>query len=140
MAFYDLLLAKKLGGDSGGGGDITTAEATGTLANPWGDIDFADLKTKLASKDASAYLTIDASALSAGTINSRPSADSTEIFTNGATVGTSASNTLAYGVSWSSDGSLYSAKMLSGGNIVDISSYASALTTSLFVIYHPISK
>ena len=134
------VLGVLLNGEMLGNGNITEAEATGTLANPWGDIDYDDLRAKLALMDASAYLTIDATALNAGTINSRPSGDSNGIFANGATMGTTASNTSAYGISWASDGSLAMAKMLSGGNVVDISSYASALPTNLYVIYHPVHK
>lgn len=133
-------LAKNHGG-GGGGSSNTKKTVTGTLANPFGDIDVADLCSKLQTMDATAYLTIDATALRAGTIVSRPFANSTYFWTNGASINDSVASSSAYSIQWAiSDGSLYMAEMISGGNLVDISSYASALTTSMTVVYHPISE
>ena len=141
MALYDILLAKQLAGSGGGGGGgnpNTVQTITGTLANPWGDVDPDELGAKLESLDASANITIDASALGAGEINSRMNGNSVSVYTNGASIPSdSASDATAYVVSWL-HGSLTIAKMLSGGNIVNISPYASMLTTSITIIWHPL--
>ena len=135
-------IASSGGGGGGGGSSNTKKTVTGTLADPFGDIDLADLCAKLQTMDATAYLTIDATALGAGTINSRMGANNTtDIFANGANLSNVVNLSSAYGLQWDvSDGSLTVARMLSNGNIVDISSYANSLTTSLTVVYHPISE
>lgn len=134
MDFYDINLARKLSGGGGGGGNPNTEQTvTGTLANPWGGIDPVELASAISTMDASASITIDASALGAGKVGGRPGATD-HIYVNGANLydGT------AYEVEWEPDGTLYGAKMLSGGQVVDITQYANIMTTTMVVVWHPL--
>lgn len=112
---------------------------TGTLENPWGDIDYAELRDAMYAHNASAYLDINASALGFGVISSRPSATEEYIYTNGATLTGTVQNSTAFSVAWNSEG-FNDGRMLAGGNIVDLSSYKDALTTTLTVIWHPLPE
>ena len=138
MNIYDVAIARALGSGGGGGGNPNTVQTvTGTLANPWGDIDVSKLFTDLENEEATAYLTIDASALGAGTIPTVLKTGSSNIYASGANIGIALSDTSAYYIIWY-QGTLTDARMLSGGNVVDISSYASVITTSLTVVWHPL--
>lgn len=131
MDIFDIAIAKALGG--GGGGGKTTKTVTGTLANPWGDLDHKELETAIMNQNAFVNLTIDASALGAGEITSRPSADEYGMFTNGASV--TSYSVSAYGIEWNGSGSLSFAAMSNNGTYVDISPYATALPTTMTVVY-----
>lgn len=114
----------------------TTETVTGTLSDPWSNIPYYLLKVALATKQASAYLDIDATALSAGHVISRPTATD-HIYTNGGSIAGDVVS--AFVIQWGdSESYLDSAEMYMGGNVVDISSYAEVLTTSLEVVWHPV--
>ena len=134
MDFYDINLAKALGGGGGGGNPNTEQTVMGTLAAPWGDIDPVELASAVGARDADASIVIDASALGAGTVSGRMGANG-YMYVNGAVL---SGATMAYEVVWMPDGGLYSAKMLSGGQVVDISPYASALPTTIEIVWHPL--
>lgn len=124
-----------------GGVTNTKKVVTGTLADPFGDIDVADLCSKLQTMDATAYLSVNASSLGQGTLESRPYADSTRFRTNAATMSNTVANTKAYGFDWNiSSKELTFANVQNNNQMLDIMSYASGLTTTLTVIYHPISE
>lgn len=126
---------------AGGGGNPNTIQTvTGTLANPFGDINAAELRTALLNKEATGYLTIDASALSAGTINGLLVSNSElqTIYSNGANIYTSVETSTAYNVVWDLTKELLRAQMLSGGNIVAIEQYQDNIPTSLTVVWHPL--
>lgn len=136
MDFFDINLAKSLGGGGGGGNPNTEQTVTGTLANPWGDIDPVELASAIGTRDADVSITIDASALGAGTVGGRLGATD-HMYVTGANL---TDGTTAYEVIWWSDGVLSSAKMLSGGQVVDISQYATALPTTIYVVWHPLPE
>ena len=115
---------------------------TGTMADPWGN-EFEAFTAAVTSNiyDVSAELAVDASALSMGTAYlqwdrralygvqfSSASLDAT--LANG-----SAATMLYTGFGGTT---LSKALILTGGSIVDMSSYASALPTTLTIIYHPL--
>lgn len=56
MDLFDIAVAKKLAG--GGGGSAQIIEVVGTVANPWGDLDFIELCDAIESGDVIAELTI----------------------------------------------------------------------------------
>lgn len=127
--------------EGGGGNPNSKKTVTGTLAEPFGDIDLADLCAKLQTMDATAYLSVNASSLGQGTLESRPYADSTRFRTNAATMSNTVANTKAYGFDWNiSSKELTFANVQNNNQMLDIMSYASGLTTTLTVIYHPISE
>lgn len=113
----------------------TTETVTGTLSDPWSTIPYVLLMVALETKQASAYLDIDATSLGAGHVISRPSATD-HIYTNGGSI--AGSTVSAFVIAWEDTSSLYAAEMYMGGNVVDISSYADTLTTSLEVVWHPV--
>ena len=143
---FDLFRAKLVEGveakaEGEGGVTNTKKVVTGTLADPFGDIDVADLCSKLQTMDATAYLSVNASSLGQGTLESRPYADSTRFRTNSATMSNTVANTKAYGFDWNiSSKELTFANVQNNNQMLDIMSYASGLTTTLTVIYHPISE
>lgn len=128
------------GGSGGGGGSNpnTVQTITGTLANPFGSVDADTLGPALDSMNASATFVADASALGAGTVIARLGGNSDTIWGNGASFDISDSVS-AFGLTWVSSGSLVFAKMFSGGNVIDISTYASMIPTTLTVVWHPLS-
>lgn len=135
MEFFDILLAETLNGGGGGGGNPNTDQTvTGTLANPWDDIDPVELASAISTRDADASIVIDASALGAGTVSGRLGATN-HMYVTGANL---TDSTTAYEVIWWADGVLYTAKMLSGGQVVDISPYATMLPTTIVVVWHPL--
>lgn len=137
MDLFDVVVAKKLSGGGGGGNPNYVQTITGTLDNPFGDVNYSVLASNLYSKSASAYLDIDASALGFGVISSRPSASEQQIYTNGASLRTAVQDSTAFEVAWNSEGFI-DGRMLAGGNVVDLSSYKNALTTTLTIIWHPL--
>lgn len=131
---FDIAVARKLSGGGGGGNPNTEQTVTGTLANPWGDIDPVELTSAIGTRDADASITIDASALGAGTVYGRLGATN-HLYVTGANL---TDSTMAYEVIYDLVGVLYSAKMLSGGQVVDISQYASVLPATIVVVWHPL--
>ena len=129
-----------VGSYEGAGNPNTIQTVSGTLANPFGDINAAELRTALLNKEATGYLTIDASALSAGTINGLLASNSElqTIYSNGANIYTSVETSTAYNVVWDLTKELLRAQMLSGGTIVAIEQYQDNIPTSLTVVWHPL--
>ena len=125
--------------ESGGGNPNKVETYEGTVANLWNDINRNELATALENHEVSVYLEIDASALNAGIITSRPFANNTYIYTNGANVSNSLINFSAYGIQWDiTTGNISYAYMLINERVVDISSYADTLTTSMTIVWHPL--
>ena len=127
--------------ESGGGNPNRVETYEGTVANLWNDIDRNELATALENHEVSIYLEIDASALNAGIITSRPFVDSTlgTIYTNGGQVGPYVSLTSAYQIAWDiTTGNVSHAYMHTNNNVIDISSYTDTLTTSMTIVWHPL--
>lgn len=136
-------LAEEYSG-GGGGNPNTIQTVTGTLASPWGEINFEELYAAIANKNATATMTIDASALGFGNVIAKLSASNvTEnfIYSNGAMFSGDEPNftVSAFNLSWwRSDGELDMAYMYSNNTINSIKSYANSLPTSLEIIWHPL--
>ena len=127
--------------ESGEGNPNRVETYEGTVANLWNDINRNELVTALENHEVSIYLEIDASALNAGIITSRPFADNTlgVIYTNGGSVGQYVSLTSAYQILWDiTTGNVSHAYMYTNNNAIDISSYADILTTSMTIVWHPL--
>ena len=141
MNVYDIAIARALSSGGGGGGNPNTVETvTATASNPFGDIDLSKLATALANKEASAYIDVDGSALGAGTISSVLQANESAFGSSGASLlSDSVSSASAFQFLWGvSNGNVTIAKMLSGGNLVNLYNYASALPTTLTIVWHPL--
>lgn len=117
----------------------TRQTVTGTLANPFGSVDVANLGSALASMNATAYFEADASALGAETVSARLGGNATEIWGSGAIFDALGSSVTAFGLNWDLNGNLTFAKMLNNGNVIDISTFASIIPTTTTIMWHPLS-
>lgn len=114
----------------------------GTLANPWGDA-FDDFKEAAMTNiyGVSAELAVDATAMGMGTVYlnwDRNSSGGTQ-FSSATLDATLADGRAARVLYTGLDGTtLNRALILMGGSIVDMSTYASALPTTLTIVYHPL--
>ena len=123
----------------GDGNPNTTQTITGTLDDPWGSVDLAELVTALGSNGATVTLTMDASALSAGTYMSDILLRSNKLDFSFAqlTFGTGG----AVNVSWdASTGALTLCKVLRDDVVSDLTDYASSVTTSAVIVWHPLPE
>ena len=136
MDLFDIAVARKLSGGGGGGNPNTVKTVTGTMTVMFGDINLADLNSKLSSYDAEVHVVCDASALGAGTINAVLMPYGEGFSANGGNI--MSTYTSGYVATWNSAGTLTSFKMFQGTTINDVTAYASAITTTMTVIYHPL--
>lgn len=121
-------------GGIGGENANRVETVTGTVADMFGDVDVATLKSALESKGASVYLTADASALGMSTIIGDLRYG---LVAEGATV--TSNSVLAYSAIWNDDGTLSSFYMTTDGTtFTDVSPYASLITTTLTIVWHPL--
>lgn len=112
-----------------------TQTITGTAAAPFGDVDFDTLRTAIYGRNATAFIVADGSAIGATTIRQYLTASDTLVGANGA--GLSESTSVAYEIGWSSSG-LSAFLMENNGTVTDVSSYASAIPTTLTIYWHPL--
>jgi hypothetical protein len=127
------------GGGGGGSNPNARTDVNGTLAAPWGNLDAGTLYSQMIGGEAEVYLTVDASALSAGTIVLRPSITSGFWYFSTANNGSNGWEAAVAGYSELSPHALHDAYSLQGGNTVNLAQYAAALPTVLTVIYHPMT-
>lgn len=139
MDLFDIAVARKLAG-GGGGNPNTVQTVTGTLSNMFGTVDLDELEAALSTLNASAYVEIDASALGAGTIHGymQVNTETHLFYISGSDIRSTLSESTAYYVVWGA-GELDRARMLSNENIVDISSYGSAINTTMTIVWHLLS-
>lgn len=123
----------------------SSVEIVGTLANPWGNIAPTSLYNAIVAENATALLTVDATAIGYTdpipmVCNPLASSISNAFFFEiiGFANSTASDWSAACADYAKTDGSLRGAYNLAGGTATDISAYASALTTTLSVIYHPL--
>jgi hypothetical protein len=124
----------------GGGGNPNTVQTvTGTLSNMFGNVDLDELEDALSTLNATAYVEIDASALGAGMIHGymQVNTETHLFYVGGSALLPTLSASTAYYVEWGA-GALNRARMLSNGNIVDISSYGSTINTTMTIVWHPL--
>ena len=124
-------------GGGGGGNTNSVQTITGTLENPWGDVDFAKLKAGLINGDADARLRFDATALGFEeyiqpiTCYSNDSAfiSSFAILTP---------YVMANEIVWdSTTGGLEIALVFTDDSVVDLVAYASLVPSTLYIFWHP---
>ena len=110
------------------------ATFSGTLANPWGDLTFEEVRNAVAPFSlairALPGITYDATAIGAGTGIGVLRVNGNNLMANGAYITSSASS--AYTMIWDANG-LVSAYMEQNGTITDISQYASLITTTIYL-------
>ena len=110
---------------------------TGTLANPWGDTSYLDIASALATNSATVEVAYDASAIGAGSGQNflvlTSQSGTTDL--NGAYL--SDQQQAAYMILFAANGSLSAAYVFDGANLVDISEYASVITTQVTITWHP---
>lgn len=126
----------------GGGGNPNYVETiTGTLANPWGEIDAGNLANEIANNNANAEIAWDATAIGVGTDRSPlyTGNDGIQLLVRTSRIG-EPTDYAALDIAWlTSDGELASAHALtSGAGYVDLQGYASLITTVLTIIHHPL--
>ena len=115
---------------------------TGTLADPFGGMYAASIATAIRAKNATVYLELDASAIGVATplkLIGNPYNLSTLSFY--AVYGVSANGTNCTEVAYlTSDNSLTEAVGLMGGQYMDVSAYATLVTSKLTYVTHPLPE
>ena len=125
----------------GGGGNPNYVETiTGTMANPWGSVDPATLQSAIIGNNATALLTVDASALGMGTayLVATPFALSNIAFQAVGGYGSTSNLWSAALVLYGTTGLLSAAMILQNDGVVNVREYAQSISTSLTVIHHPL--
>lgn len=119
----------------GGGGDKNVyVEVSGTLANPWGSIDYAELVTKIDQREAVAMLYFEGSQIPGGQdITGYLEATPRNLFMSGAIL--EAEPTACYEIFWGESGSLGEGYMEIAGVNNDITEYIGDIPTELTVLY-----
>lgn len=123
-----------------GGPAVEVVVKSGTLADPFGGLYASQIATAIRGKNATVYLTLDASALGISAplqLIGNPYKRSTLSFY--AVDGVSASSTNCTEVAYStSDNSLTEAAGLMAGNYMDVSAYAALVPSTLTYVSHPL--
>ena len=115
---------------SSGGNPNSVETIDGTLANPWGDVDFSDLRRELGRKEATLILSSGGSGMN-GSVQGLGIIFGSCYFT-----GASAqSPAVAASIFYDETSALDYAKLLSGSSYVDL---PSATPCTLTIIYHPL--
>lgn len=130
-------------GESMGGGNPNSVQViTGTLANPFGDVNLAELITAFNTGGASIFIAIDATVIGQGVFPDAPMNWTSDygLSITGVTGNTSELLRAAL-INWSSiDGTLTYAVMYTGASGTDIESYASQMPTTLTIYWHPMPE
>lgn len=137
---FDICLAKQLVGESGGGNPNRVETITGTLNDPWGDVDCEELSEALQSNNATAIIEADATALGFGTIiQPVQKTAETNFFSNGANIDELTSSVLANALAWrETTGNITRFAIYAGGTFTDALAYASLVPTTMTIIWHPL--
>ena len=130
------------GGGGGGGNPNTVQTITGTLDDPWGDVDFDELSEALQSGNATAIIEADATALGFGTITCYITGyfgGSPERNRNVISDGSpnAEGGTTAYSVSWTAD-EISVFTIFAAGTYTNALDYATLVPTTLTIIWHPL--
>ena len=127
---------------SGGGGNPNTVQTiTGTLANPFGDVNALDLIAAIDNNTASAKIHIDDRAY----VNALNGFDIPIITIYQAYLGvlfcmldSQVENSVAFQATWDGTNTVQSCFALSNGTVIDMLSLASSIPTTLTIIWHPV--
>lgn len=137
---YLYAIAQK-GGGGGGGNPNSVQTITGTLDDPWGDVDYDELSEALQSGNATAIIEADATALGFGTITQpvQKTVGINNLYSDGAAIDVSSSNATANTLEWgNTTGNIAKFAIYAGGTITDALAYASLVPTELTIIWHPL--
>lgn len=99
-----------------------------------------ELLSEIASGDASALITIDLSALGQGEFTFPLVPQTGFALASVAALGSSVAESMALYVTWQSDGSLSDAKVLTMGNIMDLSAFFGNYEYSMVIYHHPMPE
>lgn len=110
---------------------------TGTIGAPFGEISVLDFGAALQSGNASAMLTFDASALGFDTYTQPMYSLVGDSYIHSGGAGIGSTTSLCNMAAWTINGELYEVYLEENGTITDISLYASVITTSLTIYWHP---
>lgn len=129
---------------AGGGNPNMVQTITGTLADPWGDLDHQELFDALSHNNASCRLAVDLTEIAMGSLTTLLFAEedktSPDAYSSGASI-TSSEVYRCYQARWSYiDGDLCAFTAVLSGVYQDLSSYASAIPTTLTIIWHPLPE
>ena len=134
----EALLLQILDQGGGSGGNPNSVQTiTGTAANPWGDVDYEELAEAVYNKNATVTIGYE---LGYTILSPRPmvanrvSAHETVLWASMLNSGADGGWTAAY----NSSGGISSMKALVSGSPVDYIAYASATTSTLIIIWHPL--
>lgn len=123
----------------GGGGNPNYVETIkGTMANPWGEADYVQLVSDVASNNATVYISVPSMSLSFDAYLV-VDADNTFIVSGAdfSVVGDVPSLKLAARASYTSVGALSRLLMWQNGTTVDVTDQLSGAETDLTIIHHP---
>lgn len=142
MTVREMTDAIRLGGSGGGGGSSVNSvvTVTGTVAEPFGSIDPAELHTAITSNNATALMEIDATAIGySNTLYLFAQPANRSFLDFQAVGGMSNSGCTCADASYSkTTGDLIAVAALTQGVYSLLTDYAALLTTTLTVIYHPL--
>ncbi len=128
-------LGQAAGGGGGGGNPNYVETIEGTLANPWGKVDYGLLLIDIASNNATAIITVPALSFFSSYLN----VSSNHLIANGARFNIGEPSLLSAGLaSYGGDGTLNSLLMWQNGTTVDVTSTMSGYETTLTIIHHPL--
>lgn len=129
------------GQELGGGGGNYKEVITGTAAAPFGDYVLADLKADLIAGNISMMMSIDATALSAGTITGPIYAEeSSLLYMDGAYFPNDSTLAQAYAAFWDPSDDMPYLVMYAGGTVVNATTYMSAMSSVLTIYHHPMPE
>ena len=112
---------------------------TGTMANPRGNLDVAELIEAVKAGNATAYINYTFYDTTYSNVYVRVVQGDhffISLFGSSGTLQTCA----GFCAEYTSEGAIDTCYMLVGGNVSDLASQASAITTELVVIYHPLPE
>ncbi len=121
---------------SGGGNPNFVETITGTMADPWGELDYAELVQDVGNNDATATLAVPSMNLVAYLISNQ-----SELSLNGAnfiSAGDDMTLAVAAFAKYGADGALNVILMWQNGTAMDVTSMLSGAETTLTVIHHPL--
>lgn len=133
-----LAVAQKLAEGGGGGNPNTVQTITGTVGNPWGDVDYDELMTAIKSGDASAMLDFTFNQIP---VSLRLSATE-EIYGTTAQILPVSNIYLAASATWhgSNPIEVYMVGTDTSNEIIDASATVKDIPSTLTIIWHPLPE
>ena len=124
--------------DQFGGGENPnyTQIVTGTLTETWGEVAYSELSTALATGNATGILNFNASAIGFESSYTQPlHGTGSHIISMGSDINLNSS--LCNLLDWNTDGTFNSGFVEADGTISDLTEYASLISTTVTIYWHP---